>query len=101
MTAVGTVLAKSISLRIIPVFILACFAIPSAPAQQQSASDTHEYKATVVAARESEVAPRRDGLLTKINFTADQTVKQGDLLFEFGMSERELNVVLLSSIRTK
>src|SRR5262245_18052003 len=94
MTAVGTILVRSISLRIIPVFILACFAIPLAPAQQQSATDVHEYKATVVAALEGEVAPRVDGLLVNINFTAGQFVKKGDLLFEFGTRGQELTLAL-------
>jgi RND family efflux transporter MFP subunit len=94
MTAVGTVLARSISLRIIPVFIVACFLIPSAPAQQQTAPGIHEYKATVVAALEGEVAPRLDGLLTNINFTAGQFVKKGDLLFEFATRDKELTLAL-------
>ena len=95
MTAIGTVLARSISLRIIPVLIIvACFAIPVAPAQQQGATDTHEYKATVVAALEGEVAPRVDGLLVNINFTAGQFVKKGDLLFEFGTRGQELTLAL-------
>jgi RND family efflux transporter MFP subunit len=94
MSAVGTVLSRSIGLRLIPVFIVACLAISSAPAQQQGAPDFHEYKATVVAAREGEVAPRLDGLLNKINFAAGQFVKQGDLLFEFGTSDKELALAL-------
>jgi membrane fusion protein (multidrug efflux system) len=40
------------------------------------------------------VAPRIDGLLTKINFTAGQFVKEGDLLFEFGTRDKELSLAL-------
>jgi RND family efflux transporter MFP subunit len=94
MTAAGTFLARSISLQFIPAFIIACFAIPSAPAQQQAAPEVLEYKGTLGAARQAEVAPRLDGLLLKINFTAGQLVKQGDLLFEFGSSDKELSVAL-------
>lgn len=94
MSAVGTILARTIVLRIILVFVPACFAITSAQAQPQTASDTHEYKATVVAALEGEVAPRVDGLLVNINFTAGQFVKKGDLLFEFGTRGQELTLAL-------
>src|SRR3712207_1244435 len=94
MTALGTVLARSISLRIIPVCVVLCFAIPSASAQQQPAPEVLEYKGTVAAAREAEVAPRLDGLLNKINFTAGQLVKQGDLLFEFATRDKELTLAL-------
>ena len=95
MTAIGTILAKSISLRTLPILVIvACFAIPAAPAQQQDATGTHEFKATVVAALESEVSPRVDGLLVNINFTAGQLVKKGDLLFEFGTRSQELRLAL-------
>jgi membrane fusion protein (multidrug efflux system) len=94
MTAAGTVLARPISLRVIPVFVVACFAIASASAQQQIAAEVHEYKATVVAAREGEVAPRLDGLLVKINFTAGQFVKEGDLLFEFDTRDKKITLAL-------
>ena len=47
-----------------------------------------------VAAREAEVAPRIDGLLLKIDFTAGQLVKEGDLLFEFGTRDKELTQAL-------
>jgi multidrug efflux pump subunit AcrA (membrane-fusion protein) len=95
MTAIGTVLlARSISLRIIPAFFVACLAIPLASAQQQPATEVLEYKGTLAPARLAEVAPRIDGLLLKINFTAGQLVKQGDLLFEFGTRDKELSVAL-------
>jgi RND family efflux transporter MFP subunit len=75
-----------------PAFITVCLAISSAAAQQQAAEGMHEYKATVVATREAEVAPRIDGLLLKIDFTAGQLVKEGDLLFEFGTGDKELTL---------
>ena len=40
------------------------------------------------------MAPRLDGLLSKINFTAGQLVKQGDLLFEFASKSNELSLAL-------
>jgi transposase len=48
-----------------------------AAAQQQPTSEVLEYKGTVASSQEAEVAPRLDGLLTKINFTAGQRVKKG------------------------
>src|SRR5215468_6021358 len=69
-------------------------AASQAPAQQQSTSEILEYKGTVAAARETEVAPRLDGLLSKINFTAGQLVKEGDLLFEFAPKSNELSLAL-------
>src|SRR6516225_1199775 len=96
MTAAGTYLARSIGLLILPAFIVAYFAIiPSAPAQQQPELEViAEYNGTVAAAREAEVAPRLQGLLRKINFTAGQLVKQGDLLFEFAPKYNELKLAL-------
>jgi RND family efflux transporter MFP subunit len=78
----------------VPILAVACLMIQPVAAQQQPASEVLEYKGIVVAAREAEVAPRRDGLLSKINFTAGRLVKQGDLLFEFGSRERELSLAL-------
>jgi multidrug efflux pump subunit AcrA (membrane-fusion protein) len=89
MTAVG-----SLGLRIIPIFPMACLLLQPAPAQQQSVPEVLEYSATLAPARQAEVAPRLDGLLLKINFTAGQLVGQGDLLFEFGTSDKELSVAL-------
>jgi multidrug efflux pump subunit AcrA (membrane-fusion protein) len=71
----------------------ACLMIQPAASQQQP-SEILEYKSTLVPARQAEVAPRIDGLLLKINFTAGQLVKQGDLLFEFGTRDKELSVAL-------
>jgi RND family efflux transporter MFP subunit len=72
----------------------ACLTIQTAAAQQQPAPEVLEYKGTVAAAREVEVASRLDGLLLKINFTAGQLVKQGDLLFEFAPQDNELSIAL-------
>lgn len=64
--AAGGVYIRSITLPIIPVFMVTCFAIPSALAQQQPGLEVIEYNGTVAAARETEVAPRLEGLLSKI-----------------------------------
>jgi len=66
----------------------------SAPAQQQPGLEVIEYNGTVAAAREAEVAPRLEGLLSKMNFTVGQLVKQGDLLFEFAPKNNELKLAL-------
>jgi len=69
-------------------------ALGPAIAQQQPAPEVLEYKGLVAAAREAEIAPRLDGLLSKINFTAGQLVKKGDLLFEFASKSNELSLAL-------
>jgi multidrug efflux pump subunit AcrA (membrane-fusion protein) len=94
MAEAGTYLARSISLPVIAASIVACFAIPLAPAQQQSGLEVIEYSGSVAAAREAEVAARLEGLLSKINFTAGQLVKQGDLLFEFAPKHKEYKLAL-------
>jgi len=94
MTAAATYFARSISLSVIPASIIACFAIPSAMAQQRPDVEVIEYSAAVVAAREAEVAPRLEALLDKIDFKAGQLVKQGDLLFEFAPRNNELRLAL-------
>jgi multidrug efflux pump subunit AcrA (membrane-fusion protein) len=94
MTAAGTYLARSISLSIIPVFIVACFAISSARAQQLPGLEVIEYEGTVAAAREAEVAARLEGLLDKIDFSAGQLVKQGDLLFELSQRPHPIGLQL-------
>src|SRR5215472_8009885 len=69
-------------------------AASQASAQQQPAPEILEYKGLVAAAREVEIAPRLDGLLSKIDFTAGQVVKKGDLLFEFASKSNELSLAL-------
>jgi len=81
-------------LRAITAFAVACLTIPPGAAQQQAASEILEYPGTAIAAVEGEVAPRLDGLLVKINFAAGQFVNKGDLLFEFGASDKELSLAL-------
>src|SRR5262245_48503884 len=94
LAAIRTTLTRFVGLRIVPILAVAWLTIPLAFAQQQTALDTHEYKATVVAALEGEVAPRVDGLLVNINFSAGQFVKKGDLLFEFGTRGQEIALAL-------
>jgi RND family efflux transporter MFP subunit len=76
-------------IRIIPIFAAAWLMIQSSGAQHQPAPVVLEYAGTTAPAREAEVAPRHDGLLLKINFSAGQLVKQGDLLFEFEATDKE------------
>lgn len=94
MISMETVSARLLALGIIPALTLACLIIQPAAAQQQPAPGVLEYKGTVAAAREVEVAPRLDGLLSKIHFTASQFVREGDLLFEFRSKDRELALAL-------
>jgi RND family efflux transporter MFP subunit len=89
------ILNKPVGLRLATIFTLAHIAI--LPGLAQSDPKVLEYKATVAAAREAEVAPRLDGLLTTINFSAGQVVKKGDLLFEFGSKNAELSLALAQS----
>jgi RND family efflux transporter MFP subunit len=97
MTAIEMIIARLFGLRIIWAFV-ACLMIQSVSAQQPPAPEVLEYKGTAAAAREAEVAPRLDGLLLKINFTAGQLVKEGDLLFEFGTTDKELSVALAQAL---
>jgi RND family efflux transporter MFP subunit len=94
MSMIETILAPGVRWSIIPTAVLACLPILPVAAQQQPAPEVLEYKGIVAAAREADVAPRIDGLLNKINFTAGQHVKEGDLLFEFGTRDKELTLDL-------
>jgi len=93
MTLIGTALVRSLGLRVVQMFALVSLMIQPASAQQP-APEILEYKGTVAAAREAEVAPRLDGLLSKIHFTAGQNVEQGDVLFEFATRDKELTLAL-------
>jgi RND family efflux transporter MFP subunit len=59
-------------------------------AQEAVGSTVQGFDGTVVAAAQAEVAPRLDGLVSTIAFTAGQVVRKGDLLFEFDPRERNL-----------
>src|SRR5262245_35839151 len=85
--------------RSILTFLATCLMVQPAASQQQPAPEVLEYKGTVAAARQAEVAPRIDGLLLKINFAAGKLVKQGDLLFEFGATEKELTLTAAKANR--
>src|SRR5262249_16039778 len=85
---------RSLRLGMIPTFAVASLMIQAAAGQQPATPEVLEYKGTVAAARQAEVAPWLDGLLLKINFTAGQLVKKGDLLFEFASKDKELSVAV-------
>jgi RND family efflux transporter MFP subunit len=79
-------------MRAIPLVAVVCLAMHQAEAQQPA--EAYEYPGTVVATRQAEVAPRIDALLEKIDFTAGQIVKKGDLLFEFSSRSKELSLAV-------
>jgi len=68
-------------------------------ATQEPAPEMLEYKGTVAAARQAEISPRIDGLLLKIYFAAGKLVNNGDLLFEFGATEKELTLAVARANR--
>jgi multidrug efflux pump subunit AcrA (membrane-fusion protein) len=77
----------------LPVLVAAiCLWTQGAGAQQATAGKAHEFKGKVIAAQEAEIAARIDGRLAKINFTAGQIVKKGDLLFEFDQKFRQISL---------
>jgi len=85
--------------RSIPIFVLVWLMVPWAAAQQQPAPEVLEYKGTIAPAHQAGVAPRIAGLLLKINFTAGKLVNQGDVLFEFGATEKELTLTVAKANR--
>src|SRR5262249_19111134 len=94
MTAIEIDRPRSLRLRIIPTFAVASLMIQAAAAQQPATPEVLEYKGTVAAARQAEVATRFGGLLLKIHFPAGQLVKKGDLLFECASKDKELSVAV-------
>jgi membrane fusion protein (multidrug efflux system) len=95
MSAIGVILARLLGARITLPFAVVCLIAQPVPAQQQPAApEILQYKGTVAAALEGEVAPRLDGLLTKINFKAGQLVNKGDVLFEFATRDKELTLAM-------
>jgi len=95
MGTIRAIITSPLGLGLAQIFLLAFGTIQTALAQ--SDPNVLEYKGTVAAAREAEVAPRLDALLTTINFSAGQVVKKGDLLFEFGSRSAELSLALAQS----
>lgn len=91
MNGIGAAIPRVLALQ---TFTVGWFLLFPAAAQEHSATEVLEYKGTVAASQEAEVAPRLDGLLLKINFTAGQSVKEGDLLFVFGSRGKELSLEL-------
>lgn len=69
-----------------------CCIVGIAQAQTASAGKLNEFQGKVIAAKDAEIAARVDGRLAKINFSAGQVVKKGDLLFEFDTKFREINL---------
>jgi multidrug efflux pump subunit AcrA (membrane-fusion protein) len=94
MIAIDVILARLFGSRTILPFAAACLIAQPVPAQQQAAPEMLQYKGTVTAALEGGVAPRLDGLLSKINFKAGQLVNKGDVLFEFATRDKELTLAL-------
>src|SRR5262245_15941517 len=94
MSSIGITFAKLLGLTVIPTFAVACLIIQATTAAQPTAPEVLEYKGTVAAAREVEVAPRLDGLLSEISFVAGKFVKKGDLLFTFASKSNELSLAL-------
>lgn len=89
---------RSATLRLALLALSALAAISSnvlpVQAQDTPAGEVVEYKGTVAPSLQAAVSPRIDGLLTEIRLTAGQSVKKGDLLFEFGSRDKELSVAL-------
>ena len=64
-------------LRLQVLVVACCLATQPIKAQQPAGSTVYEFKGTIKAAREAEIAARVDGRLVHINFTAGQIVKEG------------------------
>ncbi|MBS0251973.1 MAG: efflux RND transporter periplasmic adaptor subunit [Proteobacteria bacterium] len=53
------------------------------PAEERKFTDIEQFEGVVRAARVADISPRFDGLLEKVNFTAGDLVRKGQLLFQF------------------
>lgn len=90
---------RSMSVTALSLFAIATIALlPIALAEAESAAtsgdeqnftDVEEFEGVVRAARAADISPRFDGLLEKVNFTAGDIVKQGQLLFQFLTLEQD------------
>ena len=56
---------------------------------EQNFTDVEEFEGVVRAARAADISPRFNGLLEKVNFTAGDRVRKGQLLFQFMTLEQE------------
>jgi RND family efflux transporter MFP subunit len=85
-----------ISLSAVAMVVLLPFSIAAAESpsstdddQGQEFIDVVEFEGVVRSARAADISPRFDGLLEKINFTAGDIVKKGQLLFQFLTLEQD------------
>jgi RND family efflux transporter MFP subunit len=61
----------------------------AASADEQKLTDVEQFRGVVRAARAEDISPRFDGLLEKVNFTAGDMVKKGQLLFQLMTLEQQ------------
>jgi RND family efflux transporter MFP subunit len=88
-----TRIKQALAMKMVLPFVSAfgsIFVVVAPLAAQQRPDPASEFKGTVVAAREAEIAPRFDGLLRRIHFSPGQVVEEGDLLFEFEPAGKQL-----------
>lgn len=76
------VLFPAMTMALLPLSpVAAQSAAPSG--QEQKLTDVEQFEGVVRSARAEDISPRFDGLLEKVNFTAGDMVKKGQLLFQF------------------
>jgi RND family efflux transporter MFP subunit len=61
----------------------------AASADEKKLTDVEQFRGVVRAARAEDISPRFDGLLEKVNFTAGDMVKKGQLLFQLMTLEEQ------------
>ena len=61
----------------------------AASADEKKLTDVEQFRGVVRAARAEDISPRFDGLLEKVNFTAGDMVKKGQLLFQLMTLEQQ------------